>query len=177
MRSEIRRICREAGLTALYVTHDQQEALSMADGVVVLRDGRVEQHGTPQALYQRPCNRFVAEFMGETNFIDGTVVTADDHGCQVRTSAGMLPSATGGLAAGARVTLSVRPESLRLVPGDGLLQGRCSGSVYLGGQAQHHVDTAAGRIKVCETDPRTTTREGQSLHMHADRDAIVALAC
>ena len=175
MRTEIRRICSEIKLTAVYVTHDQKEALSMADGLVVLRDGRVEQQGAPREVYRRPCNRFVAEFMGETNFIAGTVTTSDAQGCIVETAAGALPSATTGLTVGAKVSLSVRPESLRLVPSDGLLQGRCTDSVYLGETAQHHVDTPAGRMKVFELDPRATARTGQSLHLQADRDAIVAL--
>ena len=175
MRTEIRRICSEIKLTAVYVTHDQKEALSMADGLVVLRDGRVEQQGAPREVYRRPCNRFVAEFMGETNFIAGTVTASDAQGCMVETVAGALPSATTGLTVGTKVSLSVRPESLRLVPSDGLLQGRCIDSVYLGETAQHHVDTPAGRMKVFELDPRATTRTGQSLHLQADRDAIVAL--
>ena len=73
MRSEIRRLCTETGITTVYVTHDQKEALSMADGVAVLKDGAVQQVGPPRELYERPRSRFVADFLGETNFIAGTI--------------------------------------------------------------------------------------------------------
>jgi iron(III) transport system ATP-binding protein len=175
MRGEIRRICDEIRMTAVYVTHDQKEALSLADGMVVLRDGRVEQQGGPRDLYHRPCSRFVAEFMGETNFLEGKVAAADAEGCAVETAAGLLLSGTTGLAVGTRVWLSVRPESLRIVGGGGMLHGRCEHSVYLGETAQHQVRTPAGLVKVFELDPRTTSRSGQELHLQADRDAVTAL--
>ncbi|MFQ6099185.1 MAG: ABC transporter ATP-binding protein, partial [Armatimonadota bacterium] len=73
MREEIRRIHREVGITAIYVTHDQEEALSMADRLAVMNDGRIEQVGTPREVYTRPANEFVAGFIGDTNFIDGVV--------------------------------------------------------------------------------------------------------
>jgi iron(III) transport system ATP-binding protein len=76
MRGEIRRVCREAGLTAIYVTHDQKEALSVADRMAVLEGGRLRQIGTPAALYRHPETRFVADFMGETNFIPGRIASS-----------------------------------------------------------------------------------------------------
>ncbi len=176
MRGEIRRVCRELQMTAVYVTHDQKEALSLADEVVVLREGRVAQRGTPRDLYHRPATRFVAEFMGETNFIQGTVESADARGCVVRTAAGPLECATRGLTPGARVTLSVRPESLRLLPPGAALHGRCAASTYLGEVAQHQIETAAGPLKALELDPRVTGRVGETLHLAADRDAVVAVA-
>ena len=175
MRAEIRRICSELRMTAVYVTHDRQEALSMADGVVVLRDGRIEQQGGSRELYGRPRNRFVAEFMGETNLVPGRVVAGDAAGCTVETAAGRLDSATPGRSPGQQVTLSVRPESLRIAA-QGAIEGRCRESVYLGETAQHLVDTAVGTLKVFELDPRTTSRAGQGLRLQADRDAVVALA-
>ena len=175
MRGEIRRICAELRMTAVYVTHDRQEALSLADGIVVMRDGRIEQQGGARDLYGRPRNRFVAEFMGETNLVAGRVVASDAHGCSVQTAAGRLDSATTGLATGQAVTVSVRPESLRITPA-GAIEGRCRESVYLGETAQHLVDSAVGTLKVFELDPRTTSRAGQGLRLQADRDAVVALA-
>ncbi len=71
MRSEIRRIVKQTGITAIYVTHDQKEALSMADGIAVMKLGKLQQTGTPTELYQRPVSRFVADFIGESNFIAG----------------------------------------------------------------------------------------------------------
>src|SRR5258706_11604575 len=74
MRSEIRRICKTAGLTTIYVTHDQKEALSIADRIAVLKDGRIAQIGSPADLYHRPKSRFVADFIGNTNLIEGRIV-------------------------------------------------------------------------------------------------------
>ncbi len=75
MRSEIRRICKASGLTTIYVTHDQKEALSVADRIAVLKDGRVAQIGSPGELYHRPKSTFVADFVGQTNLIRGKIVS------------------------------------------------------------------------------------------------------
>src|SRR3954471_7539736 len=96
MRTEIRRICRSAGLTAIYVTHDQKEALSIADRMAVLNKGKIEQIGRPQDLYLRPGNLFVAGFMGETNLLPGKVV-GGDGALEVETAIGRLRS-TSALA-------------------------------------------------------------------------------
>lgn len=174
MREEIRRICREVGITAVHVTHDREEALSLADLVVVLRDGRVEQQGTPSEVWRRPASRFVASFMGETNLVEGTVASSDASGCLVRTAGGTLACATMGLSGGARVTLAVRPESLR-IGAVGSIAGRCTASAYLGERARHLVETPLGTLVVFEADPRTSSRVGETLHLEVDRDAVVAL--
>src|SRR5687767_6023679 len=101
MRTEIRRICRQAGLTAIYVTDDQKEALSIADRLAILNAGRIEQVGKPQEIYLRPKNRFIAGFMGETNFIAGTVVERDNARTVVQTGAGRVVSAVDLTDAGA----------------------------------------------------------------------------
>jgi iron(III) transport system ATP-binding protein len=174
MREEIRRICREVGITAIYVTHDREEALSLADLVVVMRDGRIEQRGEPRQVYRRPVSRFVASFMGEVNLISGTVETADASGCTVRTEAGSMPCCTPGLAPGASTTLCVRPESLR-IGGNGALQGRCVASAYLGERSRHLVETPVGTLVVFEADPRASSRVGETVRLETDRDAVVAL--
>jgi iron(III) transport system ATP-binding protein len=93
MRHEIRRICRELGITTVYVTHDQDEALSLADHVVVMRDGRIVQQGSPRELYERPATRFLAEFLGETNFIPATIERSADGASVLSTPLGTLASA------------------------------------------------------------------------------------
>ena len=118
MRSELRRIHRETRLTILYVTHDQKEALSLADRVALMRDGRIEQLGTPRELYHRPASRFAAAFLGETNFLRGTyrgrrgagaaVALADGRVLECRTPTGNAPGEA------AACELSVRPEALTL---------------------------------------------------------------
>jgi len=143
MRMEIRRICKQAGLTALYVTHDQKEALSVADRLAVMRDGVVEQIGMPEEVYRAPSNRFVAGFIGEGNFVEGLVDGTGLGGVSVATTYGPLKAARApaGLAAGDRVTLCLRPESVRFEPPapgtPNVLRGRFLESVYLGEVAQH----------------------------------------
>jgi iron(III) transport system ATP-binding protein len=118
LRKEIRRICREAGITTVYVTHDQKEALSTADRIAVMKDGRLVQVGTPQELYCSPANAFVAEFMGPTNLIDGEVVASSDGQVHVATGLGEIVAASG--PAGGAVTVSIRPELISIFArGDG----------------------------------------------------------
>ena len=112
LRKEIRRICREAGITTVYVTHDQKEALSTADRIAVMRDGRLVQVGTPQELYCSPTNAFVAEFMGPTNLIDGEVVASGDGQVHLATGLGEIVAASG--PASGTVTVSIRPELISI---------------------------------------------------------------
>ncbi|MBX9735700.1 MAG: ABC transporter ATP-binding protein [Phycisphaerales bacterium] len=143
LRGEIRRICKAAGITTVYVTHDQKEALSMADMVAIMQSGKVVQLGRPGDLYRAPANRFVAEFLGETNFIEGTVENTGTSGSTIRTPFGMMTSshsAPAGLSAGAAVLVSLRPEALRVTrgnaagSGDGanMLTGTLLETTYLG---------------------------------------------
>jgi iron(III) transport system ATP-binding protein len=161
MRGEIRRICKQAGLTAVYVTHDQKEALSIADRIAVMRNGRVEQIGTPHELYARPANGFVADFLGETNFVDGEIIEVADASAQVRTDFGTFQSSVvpAGSRVGERVLISIRPESVRVgaPPGEVLnvFEGQIGETVYLGEVAQHQV-TLGGEttFKVIELNPK-----------------------
>jgi iron(III) transport system ATP-binding protein len=146
MRGEIRRICKQAGLTAIYVTHDQKEALSIADRLAVMRDGVIEQIGTPEQVYRTPANSFVAGFIGEGNFIAGRVTRLSSGGVEVETACGAFTAARGadGLAAGDAVELCIRPESVRFErPAAGapnVLAGHYLESVYLGEIAQHRIE-------------------------------------
>ena len=168
MRVEIRRICKQAGLTAVYVTHDQKEALSIADRLAVMRDGRVEQIGTPAEVYRQPVNRFVAGFIGEGNFVDGRVAGVA-HGV-VRLDSPLGPLTAVATRAtptvGSAVILCIRPESIRLdaPPADApnVFHGRCLQTVYQGEVAQHVValagrNNAVTEWKVFELNPTAAT--------------------
>ena len=180
MRGEIRRIVDEMKVTAIYVTHDQKESLSLADQMVVLRAGRVEQMGAPRQMYERPANRFVAEFLGETNFLPCTVQGAEGSGVRVQTAAGALHSADHR-AAGATTTVSVRPEALRMVPPQAVqpsapaLRGTVAESIYLGEMAQHRVDCSGLAVKVFELNPRQPVPRGQAVCLLAEPDQVVLL--
>ena len=169
MRTEIRRICRASNLTAIYVTHDQKEALSIADRMAVLNGGVIEQLGRPQDLYLRPKNAFVANFMGETNFVAGTIVGGSGEDVRVKTAIGEIVGHTNGatLAAGADVTVSLRPESIRiggLVPAGAanVFDGSLTDTMYLGEVAQHLVSVAGQRAKLraFELNPKVVARDG-----------------
>jgi iron(III) transport system ATP-binding protein len=161
MRGEIRRICKRAGLTAIYVTHDQKEALSIADRIALLNEGRVEQIGTPHELYARPANRFVADFLGETNFVEGKLSSSGPEGCEVRTSFGVV-RARGPLAPrpeGEGVLLSIRPEGVHIGPPPAgavnVFEGTLGQTVYLGELAQRELALSSGAVfKVTELKPR-----------------------
>ncbi|MDR0353631.1 MAG: ABC transporter ATP-binding protein [Opitutaceae bacterium] len=195
MRSEIRRVCKEFHLTTVYVTHDQKEALSVADRMAVLEAGRVLQTGAPREIYRRPVSRTVADFIGETNFIAGEAVGVGDGRVLVATPAGRFEGVPGGAgklpAPGARVTLSIRPECWRLEHGPrevNSVPGRIGGSVYLGEVAQHDFvpsrggggeagKVGAGTLKVLETNPRFTAQpaDGPELHAAVDAGDVVVL--
>ncbi|MGF9820929.1 ABC transporter ATP-binding protein [Brevibacillus agri] len=119
-RFEIKRLQLELGITTIYVTHDQAEAMSMSDRIMVMQGGEVQQVGTPHEIYHRPVNRFVASFIGETNLWEGTVVGLDQEEVHVRISSGQVlsglvknASPRAKLAVGEQVTLSIRPESVQ----------------------------------------------------------------
>ena len=111
MRSEIRRICKTAGFTTIYVTHDQKEALSVADRIAVLNAGRLVQVGTPGELYHKPNNSFVADFIGQTNLLPGRVVSRNGKGVRVETPAGVA-DALHQLALDERVNVLVVARGL-----------------------------------------------------------------
>jgi len=155
LRLEIRRICKRAGITTVYVTHDQKEALSMADRVALLREGRVVQLGTPVELYRSPRTRFVAEFLGETNLIKASATGTENGTTTLTIDAGAFPAKLGESPSGP-CTISIRPEAIALAPRgrDGTLPATIVESAYLGETAQHIVELkGAGAIKVAELNP------------------------
>lgn len=128
----------------------------MADRIAVLEAGRVVQVGSPREVYRRPVNRFVAEFLGETNFIPGRVVERTREEIVVETKFGRLAAAPGALPAAGEVLLSIRPESFRPAAGGGeqSLRGRLVETVYLGDVAQHVVELAPGvNIRSAQLNP------------------------
>lgn len=129
MRDELRRLVKRSGTTGVYVTHDQTEALSMADRIALMKDGRIVQVGTPRQLYDRPATRFAADFLGEANFVEGRVA-ASGPPVRIETPAGTLSAAgTGPAAVGASVTCCVRPERITLSAGDEASEGALPATV------------------------------------------------
>ncbi len=185
MRQQIRDLCRQFAMTAVYVTHDQKEALSMADQMAVLHAGRVVQVGPPRTLYHQPASRLVADFLGETNFIAGKVTSISGTTASLDTEAGtihagVLPDA---LQVGETVTCSIRPEAIRLVPEPSAdtppqanhFTAELRETVYLGEMSQHHMQvTPAVRLKVYEMNPRTQ-QAGGTRRIAFDPESVVVL--
>ncbi len=156
LRSQIRRVCKDSGLTTVYVTHDQKEALSMADRVAIMREGKVCQIGTPRELYRKPQSRFVAAFLGEADFLDATVVEVRPGTITLETKAGHLVAAAEGEnphtpsappTVGQAVEVCVRPECWKPVEAGtpGSLRAKLTETIYLGEIAQHVLDFDSGQ--------------------------------
>jgi ABC-type Fe3+/spermidine/putrescine transport system ATPase subunit len=148
VRTEIRRLQQALGITTVYVTHDQEEALSLSDRVAVMRDGRLQQVATPKELYERPANRFVADFVGTNNLIPGVCAEREAGGILVDTPLGLVQARSrDGLVAGMRCMLAVRPENVTLSgSGDNVFEGRVAVASYLGNTLRYDVETPGGLL-------------------------------
>ncbi len=149
MQLELKRIHDRVGVTIVYVTHDQGEALAMSDRVAVFAQGRIRQLATPSELYERPADALVADFVGENNRIDGTILEAGGQQCRVRTDSGFVARATmpRPLMVGTRAILTLRPE--RLLVGEVIDAENCHSAtvgslVYLGDHARLEIGLASG---------------------------------
>jgi len=184
LQVELKRVQLEVGITFVYVTHDQEEALALSDRIAVMRAGHVEQLGTPEALYDRPTTRFVADFIGTTNLLTGTVEPAAGGGTVVRLTGGERCLAPVARPTGTTVELAVRPEVMQLAPdgaddpvGDGAIaaEGTASGpgrglgarvlqSAYLGTSVSHQVQTDGGLVLTIVV-PRSAPRPSPGDHV------------
>lgn len=180
MRREIRRIVKDNGLTGVYVTHDQEEALSMADRMAVLDAGRVMQMGSPDEIYRNPLNSHVAGFIGETNLIEATVdrIVRDDDELGVRVSCdagqfhGRITRNNWRPAEGSKVLVSIRPEAL-YADNSGVPINRVKGKIldrmYLGSNIQYRVSGAGEHLwSVTETNPHVIRADGDEIMLTAD---------
>ena len=174
LQVELRRLQQRLRITTVFVTHNQREAMTLSDRIAVMRDGRVEQVGTPQEVYEEPATVFVAGFVGMTNFFKGRIVSKEGVYVRVRTEegyeiVGRLPAPNGapppdGLSEGAAVTVSVRPEALRLTEsrpenGDGAGANPAAGAPgipvtvdmirFVGELVEYHLFTPSGQELIC----------------------------
>ena len=182
MRQEIRRIHDETGMTMVYVTHDQKESLSMADTIAVMSMGHVEQMGSPRAIYRSPVNRFVADFVGETNLIPGTLDASDGKWGTVSTVLGTFRASLGEkpVAQGEPVLCMVRPESLTVdaEAGDNQLRGVIKRTVYLGELEQVDVDAGGLMIQAIRANPGEHPRKigAEAILNFGAEDAVILKA-
>src|SRR5438067_5704951 len=181
MRFELKRLQRELGITTVYVTHDQSEALALSHAIAVMNRGRIEQIGAPREVYERPLNQFVADFVGTTNFLDATVSGADGAAgyYQVRCELGELKAqAHEALRAADKVVLSVRPEDIYLSEsrpdGENVWQGTVDQKVFLGESADFQVAIGERRLQ-SRVHPSLRTRVGEPIYVRIDPEKCVAL--
>jgi spermidine/putrescine transport system ATP-binding protein len=156
MQLELKRIQHEVGITFIHVTHDQEEAMTMADRIVVMNSGRIEQAGSPTDLYERPATEFVASFVGVSNLLPGAAVGPD----RVRLSDGTEVSVPAAALAGrpGNVAIGIRPEKIRLGAGEAnVLAGTVEESAYIGVSTQYVVNTPAGSVTVYVQNERAGT--------------------
>jgi iron(III) transport system ATP-binding protein len=182
LRFELKRLQRELGITTVYVTHDQSEALALSHEIAVMSEGRIQQIGTPREIYERPSNPFVADFVGSTNFLDGSVLAPDgaDMHYRVRTEIGDLTVlATEALAANDKVLVSVRPEDVELSGvkpqrADNVWQGIVDQKVFLGEVVDLQVKLG-DRTLFSRQHPSLRSRVGESIFVQLDPEKCVAL--
>ena len=184
-RLEIRKIQQRVGITSVYVTHDQEEAMTLSDRVVIMHDGKIMQAGTPQEIYARPINRFVADFIGKANFMHGQVIDIlADNALEIELLDKRITVAEpkDQFARGSHVLLVIRPESIRLeTKKPDTLTGIVREAVYLGSQMVYEVDMADNILTVEVANPQehvvfeigeevTLTFQEKSLHILPSED-------
>lgn len=154
MRTEIRRIQQEAGITAIYVTHDQSEAMALSDKIIVMKKGVVDQIGDPRTIYHRPCDEFVADFIGESNFLHGKVTEAHDQtGVAVIEGSPVKIADLNGKHVDDEITLVLRPESVH-VADEGVLPCEVILSRFMGHYQNYHVMCGDTLVKITEFNPK-----------------------
>ena len=183
LRFELKRIQREVGLTTIYVTHDQGEALALSHQLAVMNEGRIVQIGTPHAIYDHPRTKFVADFIGTTNFISGTALGRSEHAGRwnVRTPAGdLLVHADSELSPNMRVTVSIRPEDVELFEeapeanSSNLTSGLLDQKIFLGDFIDCQVKIG-DVILLSRAHPSLRTPIGGQIHVRTNPDKCVAI--
>ena len=166
MQQELKKIQKSTGITFIFVTHDQEEALSMSDTIVVMSEGKIQQIGTPQDIYNEPVNAFVADFIGESNIVDG-VMLAD---YKVRFGGQVFDCLDTGFAPNEPVDVVIRPEDVDIVkPAPGVLQGLVTSVTFMGVHNEAIVDIDGFKWMIQTTDP---VEEGSHIGIYLEPDAI-----
>ena len=177
MREEIRALQQRLGVTVVYVTHDQSEALAVSDMIVVMRNAEIAQAGTPRELYEAPGNVFVATFMGEANHVKGRLVPAGPDTGTVHLGGLTLELGHRDLPAG-EVDIVIRPEAIRLCPAamPGTLQGTVASATYMGAHAEYNLDTSVGRLFAIAPEADRLRAIGDSVGIQLAETGVFAVA-
>jgi len=174
VRQEIRDLQQSLQLTVIYVTHDQEEALAVSDHIIVMDGGRIAQEGSPEALYEKPVSRFLADFIGDANLVDGEYVNGAE-GPRFTASNVSVPVSPPAMLPGA-ATLAVRPNRLRVTAqGQGLLGGELKRAAYLGSRVEYVVATPWGELLIFEDDARNVLPRGTTVGVAFQPDAVIVI--
>jgi len=169
MRTELKIIQREVGITTIFVTHDQEEALAMSDRIVVMNHGLIEQNGTPEDVYRTPATKFVASFLGQSNLMTGTVVQAGNGSARITldNGASIEAKAPASAKAGSKVTVILRAQRLEVgkkaANGANKLKGRIAATSYLGGTAIYAIDAEGMKLQANTIIDDQVFREGEAV--------------
>ena len=166
MRGEIRSLQERLGITTIYVTHDQEEAMSISDTMIVMNRGRIEQVGNPVDIYRRPSTEFVAEFIGMTNFLRGRIIKVEDGRASISLHGLLLEVDAGGRGQGVEVTVVARPEALRFAePGLPAIKGTIRNLFFLGSLARYEIELEGGeKVTLDDPNPEILHRKGTGAH-------------
>jgi len=183
MRSELKRLQRDLNLTTVYVTHDQNEALALSHEIAVMNEGRIVQIGTPRQIYEQPADRFVADFVGTTNFIGGTVTALAGGRCVVSSAMGEIKAhASEGVRKDAAVIVSVRPEDVELSEappaaddGDNVCKGTIDAKDFLGDYLDFRVKVG-DVVLSAKAHPSLRTPTGDSIYLRMKADKCVVIS-
>jgi spermidine/putrescine transport system ATP-binding protein len=183
LRLELKALQEEVGITFVFVTHDQEEALSMSDRLAVMNAGRIEQIGTPEEVYEDPATVFVADFLGVSNLMDAEAVGADGRGCTVRVGDFALRAGCGEVSARGQVKIVARPERVRLLEhgaaADNCLPGMVERTVYVGSSLQVIVRLATGasvQASVANTGAGEDHKQGTPVAVQIPPESLRVLA-
>ena len=167
MRTELKQLQRRTGITFVYVTHDQAEALALSDQVAVIHGGRLQQYGTPQEVYARPANRVVADFMGLVNLVAAKVTAPDT----IETAGGLVlrPHLPEGVTVGDKVEVAIRPENIRLKPAsDGAPRATITERTFLGNISEYYASLDSGPTLRIQTHPGEIFAVGEAVAVKID---------
>ncbi len=176
MRVELRALINELGMTAIYITHDQSEAMALADQVIFMRHGKIEQKAAPREIYNRPRTRAVAEFIGSATFLDGILKSHSNTGSEVDLGGFTLRSASVLDKLGERATVAIRPERVRLsrdvTPSAEAVLGRVHSQIFLGEATEYQIDINGIRLV---SKSRVELGVGQSVSVSIAPDDVILL--
>ncbi len=169
MRTELKIIQREVGITTIFVTHDQEEALAMSDRIVVMNHGLIEQNGTPEDVYRMPATKFVASFLGQSNLMAGTIAQTGNGSARITldNGASIEAKAPASAKAGSKVTVIVRAQRLEVgkkaANGANKLKGKIAATSYLGGTAIYAIDAEGMKLQANTIIDDQVFREGETV--------------